>query len=61
MNTHLLNLEELANFLRISKRHLQVIRKDSSFPNPVLLGQNKVCYLMSDIQDWICNGGVKDV
>ncbi len=58
MNKKLLNLEETSKLLRISKRYLQDLRKDDSFPSPIVLGKQKVAYWESDIVDWLNGGGL---
>lgn len=54
----LINLTELAQSLRVSIRQLQNIRKDDSFPQPVMLGKSKPMYRVSDINDWLSHGGL---
>ena len=54
----LINLTELAESLRISIRQLQNIRKHDSFPKPVMLGKNRPMYKVSDINNWLSNGGL---
>jgi predicted DNA-binding transcriptional regulator AlpA len=54
----LLTLAEIAEALKISLRQLQNIRKNSRFPAPVVLGERKVTYRESDIDEFIKNGGI---
>lgn len=54
----LINLTDLANYLGVSVRQLQNIRKSKSFPSAVKLGKTKLAYRMNDIDEWINGGGL---
>jgi predicted DNA-binding transcriptional regulator AlpA len=54
----LINLIDLADYLGVSVRQLQNIRKSKSFPSAVRLGKTKLAYRMNDIDAWINSGGV---
>ena len=56
----LINLTDLANYLGISIRQLQNIRKNKSFPSAVKLGKTKVAYRLCDIDEWISGGGINE-
>ena len=53
----LMKLDEVAEMLRCSTRHLQTIRKKEGFPKPIRLGQSAVRYLRADIEKFLRNGG----
>ncbi len=61
MDLKLLTLEETADFLRVKRRYLQELRKQDGFPKPVVLGKKKICFLASDIHDWVVGGGASNV
>ena len=61
MNQHdVMTLEEVAELLRCSSRHLQNIRKVHGFPTPVVLGKMTVRYLRRDIEQFILGGGLQE-
>ncbi len=53
-----LKVKEVAEYLRVSERHLLDMRKDPSFPRPVRLGKNKVVFKESDIKEFVEKGGL---
>ena len=53
----LMKLDEVAEMLRCSTRHLQTIRKEEGFPKPIKLGQSVVRYLRTDIEHFVRSGG----
>ena len=52
-----MKLDEVAEMMRCSTRHLQTIRKEEGFPKPIKLGQSVVRYLRADIENFLQNGG----
>jgi predicted DNA-binding transcriptional regulator AlpA len=53
----LMKLDDVAEMLRCSTRHLQKIRKQHGFPKSVVLGKSVVRYLRSDIEKFVRSGG----
>ena len=53
-----MNLDELAQILRVSIRHLQDLRKTESFPSPATSEGAGIVYRKSDIMKFIEKGGV---
>jgi predicted DNA-binding transcriptional regulator AlpA len=49
----IINVVELVDYLGVSVRQLQNIRKSKSFPSAVRLGKTKLAYRMCDIDEWI--------
>lgn len=56
----LLTLVEVADYLQVTTRHLQDLRKLSCFPDPIVLGKATVRYREIDIDAFIENGGCQD-
>ena len=52
-----MTLDEVAEMLRCSTRHLQTIRKQDGFPKAVVLGKSVVRYIRTDIETFLRNGG----
>jgi len=56
----LMKLKEVAEMMRCSERHLQVMRKREGFPQPISLGGSIVRFLRKEIEAFICNGGFRE-
>ena len=54
----LLSLQEVAEYLQVSIRHLLNLRSGGSFPSPVKVGKSKILFRKNDINQFIQNGGV---
>jgi excisionase family DNA binding protein len=59
MLKELMTIEQVAEYLGISQRHLQDIRKSEYFPKPIRIGKTKVRFLVDEINQFIAEGGVK--
>jgi predicted DNA-binding transcriptional regulator AlpA len=53
----IMKLDEVAEMLRCSTRHLQTIRKKDGFPKAVVIGDSVVRYIRADIESFLRNGG----
>ena len=54
--THLKQLidkKELVNLVKYSAQHIARLEKAGTFPKRIKLGQNRVAWLLSEIEDWI--------
>jgi len=49
----LIDKKELVNLVKYSAQHIARLEKAGSFPKRVRLGQNRVAWLLSEIEDWI--------
>jgi len=49
----LIDKKELVNLVKYSAQHIARLEKAGSFPKRVKLGQNRVAWLLSEIEDWI--------
>lgn len=56
----LLTIVEVAEYLQITTRHLQNLRKMPCFPEPVTLGKSTFRFRQTDIIDFVNNGGCQD-
>ena len=58
-NRDLMTIKEVAEMLRCSTRHLQIIRKRENFPKSVVLGKSTVRYIREDIEEFLRSGGFR--
>ena len=49
----LIDKKELVNLVKYSAQHIARLEKAGSFPKRVRLGQNRVAWLLSEVEDWI--------
>lgn len=49
----LIDKKELVNLVKYSAQHIARLEKAGSFPKRIKLGQNRVAWLLSEIEDWI--------
>ncbi len=52
-NNRFITVEEVIDRVSISRTHLYRLIKDGNFPKQVPIGQYKVAFLESEIEDWI--------
>tara|TARA_E500000331_G_C17259263_1_gene714493 strand:+ start:180 stop:359 length:180 start_codon:yes stop_codon:yes gene_type:complete len=55
----LMTIEQLADYLGVSLRHLQNIRKSEYFPQPIKIGKTKVRFIVDEINKFINEGGIR--
>ena len=49
----LIDKKELTALVKYSAQHIARLEKAGSFPQRIRLGQNRVAWLLSEVEDWI--------
>ena len=49
----LIDKKELVKLVKYSAQHIARLEKAGQFPKRLRLGQNRVAWLLSEIEDWI--------
>jgi len=49
----LIDKKELVALVKYSAQHIARLEKAGSFPRRIRLGQNRVAWLLSEVEDWI--------
>lgn len=49
----LIDKKALVNMVQYSSQHIARLEKAGKFPKRIKLGQNRVAWLLSEIEDWI--------
>jgi predicted DNA-binding transcriptional regulator AlpA len=59
MLKELMTIDQVADYLGVSLRHLQNLRKTEYFPKPIKIGKTKVRFLVDEINKFVREGGVQ--
>lgn len=49
----LIDKKELVKLVQYSSQHIARLEKAGTFPKRIRLGQNRVAWMLSEIEDWI--------
>ena len=49
----LIDKKELVSLVKYSSQHIARLEKAGQFPKRVRLGQNRVAWLLSEVEEWI--------
>jgi len=49
----LIDKKELVKLVKYSPQHIARLEKAGQFPSRLRLGQNRVAWLLSEVEDWI--------
>ena len=56
----LLKAHEVAQMLRVSRRHVYRMNEDGVLPAPILMGSQTFRWRRTDIESWLAGGGLAE-